>query len=67
MKVEINHREIELTGESVTLAALLKEQGIGEKGHAIAVNNSVVPKAQWNEFAVTDGMKITVIRAVCGG
>lgn len=50
-----------------TLAALLQSQGISEKGHAIAVNNRVVPRAQWAEYTIADGMKITVIKAVCGG
>lgn len=67
MKVEINHKEIELPGEEMTVAGLLAHQGISEKGHAIAVDNNVVPRVRWSEFKLTDGMKITVIRAVCGG
>lgn len=50
-----------------TLTALLQSQSISEKGHAIAVNNRVVPRAQWAEYTIADGMKITVIKAVCGG
>ena len=61
MKVEINHKEVLLPEGCDTLTALLQSQGISEKGHAIAVNNRVVPRA------IADGMKITVIKAVCGG
>lgn len=67
MKIEINHRGIELDGTSLTLTELLQHEGISEKGHAIAVDNNVVPRDSWSSFVVTDGMKITVIRAVCGG
>lgn len=67
MKVEINHKEVLLPEGCDTLTALLQSQGIREKGHAIAVNNRVVPRAQWGEYIIADGMKITVIKAVCGG
>lgn len=67
MKVEINHKEVLLPEGCDTLTALLQSQGISEKGHAIAVNNRVVPRAQWAEYTIADGMKITVIKAVCGG
>lgn len=67
MTVEINKKETEVPAGCDTLAALLQTQGIGDKGHAVAVNNRVVPRLQWESFTLADGMKITVIRAVCGG
>lgn len=67
MKVEINRKEVLLPEGCDTLTALLQSQGISEKGHAIAVNNRVVPRAQWAEYTIAEGMKITVIKAVCGG
>ncbi|MCM1452207.1 MAG: sulfur carrier protein ThiS [Clostridium sp.] len=67
MKAEINKKEIEIGAEGLTLAQLLREQGFTGIGQAAAVNNRVVPKAEWENFKVKDGMKITVIRAVCGG
>ena len=67
MKVEINHHEVEVDDGCATLAQLLEKEGFTGIGQAVAVNNEVVPKARWVEFPVADGMKITVIRAVCGG
>lgn len=67
MKVEINNKEVLLPDGCLTLADLLKSKNISEKGHAVAVSNRVVPRAQWAEFPLVDGMKVTVIRAVCGG
>ena len=67
MKVEINHKEVVVPDGCDTLVALLQSQGISEKGHAVAVSNRVVPKAQWAGYAIADGMQITVIKAVCGG
>lgn len=37
------------------------------RGEPVAVGNRVVPKREWQEFIVEDGMKVTVIKAVCGG
>lgn len=67
MTIEINHREIIVAEEGCSLRRLLALEGIPEEGRAVAVNNRVVPKADWDTFAIADGMKITVIRAVCGG
>lgn len=67
MRVEINHKPVEVKSGIETLGALLRELEIEGKGRAVAVNNSVVPHAQWDSFALADEMKITVIRAVCGG
>lgn len=67
MKVEINHREREVEAGIVTLADLLEAEVIDGAGRAVAVNNRVVPKNDWAQFKLEDGMKITVIRAVCGG
>lgn len=67
MTVEINHKEVAVPDGCTTLSGLLQSQGIGEKGHAVAVENRVVPRTQWETFALAEGMKITVIRAVCGG
>ncbi|MDE6164933.1 MAG: sulfur carrier protein ThiS, partial [Muribaculaceae bacterium] len=46
---------------------LLTREGFTGVGQAVAVNNCVVPRGDWNSFAIADGMKLTVIRAVCGG
>lgn len=67
MKVEINNKEVIIPDDCNTLSALLLNQGISEKGHAIAVNNQVVPRAEWSSFQLVEGMKVLVIRAVRGG
>jgi len=67
MKVIINNKEIEVEAGVSTLAELLSAQGFTGVGQAVAVNNRVVPKAEWASRAIEDGMKVTVIRAVCGG
>lgn len=68
MTVEINKKHIEAGGiEPATLAALLESRGLGRPGQAVAVDNRVVARADWAETPLREGMKITVITAVCGG
>lgn len=66
MKITINNEAVEVQGE-MTLHELLLQEGFPEKGIAVAVDNKVVSRAQWGEFIVPDGAKVTVIKAVCGG
>ena len=50
------------------LAELAKDMGIAErKGIAIAVNDTVVPRANWSTHAIADGDRVLVIRATQGG
>lgn len=51
-----------------TLQALLVQLSLDEqKGIAVAVNNQVVPKAQWNTHQLSEQDKVTIIRASQGG
>ena len=51
----------------MSLGELLTRERIPSEGVAVAVNNRVVPRGEWAATPVEEGMKITVIRAVCGG
>lgn len=67
MKVEINKREIEV-GEGIhNLAELLEAENLNGPGQAVAVAGAVVRRTDWASCLLADGMKITVIKAVCGG
>ncbi|WP_417014497.1 sulfur carrier protein ThiS [Alistipes sp.] len=66
MEVTINHKPIGVD-TPMSLAELLAREGIPAEGVAVAVNNRVVPRGEWAATPVEEGMKITVIRAVCGG
>jgi sulfur carrier protein len=37
------------------------------KGTAIAVNNQVIPKIEWEKYNVKENDRITIIRATQGG
>ncbi|WP_410085777.1 sulfur carrier protein ThiS [Barnesiella intestinihominis] len=66
MKIYINQKEIE-TQDSISIKELLDMQQITIEGTAIAIDNKLVPKNEWNDRILTDGNKITIIRATFGG
>lgn len=67
MEVEINRHKIIVAEGCDNLAQLLEKEGFTGVGQAVAIDNMVVPRAQWGVTPLQEGMKITVIRAVCGG
>lgn len=66
MKVIINHSEVD-TVDGITVEDFLVEQNLAGDGIAVAVDNKVVPRVEWHTTPLSDGAKLTVIRAVCGG
>lgn len=65
MNVTVNNKTVE-TGAS-TLKELAIQLELPEKGIAVAVSNKMVPRSEWENFAITEGVSIIVIRASCGG
>ena len=65
MNVTVNNKPVE-TGAS-TLKELALQLELPAKGVAVAVSNKMVPRSEWDNFAITEGVSIIVIRASCGG
>lgn len=65
MKIFVNRKETETT--AATLAGLAEELNLPEKGVAVAVNNQMIPRAQWSGQALNENMSVVIIRAACGG
>ena len=65
MKISINNKEVE-TGATF-LISLTEELALPARGVAIAVNNRMIPRTDWNKFALIEGDSIVIIQAACGG
>lgn len=65
MKVRINNIETET--QSVTLLSLAEELSLPAKGVAVAINNKMVPRDQWESTILEEQANILIIKAVCGG
>ncbi len=66
MNVTVNNQQTTLP-EGSTVAALAARLELPEKGVAIAVNNRMVPRTQWDTHPLTEGDSLVVIKAACGG
>lgn len=53
---------------ATTLADLLESKGLADKtGIAVALDNTVVPRTEWNQTRLEEGAKILLIGASYGG
>lgn len=65
MKVQVNNKEVETTATTLTLLA--EQLQLPATGIAIAVNNQMVPRTQWDVFSLHENDQLVVIKAACGG
>jgi sulfur carrier protein len=65
MKVTVNEEAVEVDDQT-TVAALLARLGFPEKGIAVAVDWSVLPRSEW-QTTLCDGAHLEVMTAVQGG
>lgn len=64
--VTVNDETVELN-ETTTIEALLEHRGFPDKGIAVALDWSVLPRSQWDRTSLTDGARVEVVTAVQGG
>jgi sulfur carrier protein len=53
--------------EGATVATVVADLELGERGIAVALDREVVPRGQWDTTTVADGARLEVVRAVQGG
>lgn len=66
MKVQVNSKEIEITPDS-TLTQLTAQLELTVQGIAIAVNNKMIPRTEWEHFSLHENDNLVIIKAACGG
>ncbi|WP_406692960.1 sulfur carrier protein ThiS [Saccharopolyspora sp. ID03-671] len=66
MNVVINGEAREVAADA-TLASVLDDFGVPERGVAVALDGAVVPRASWRGTAVHADASIEVLTAVQGG
>lgn len=66
MRISINGRTHQLADEAVVVDALAVIDA-PLRGVAVAVDGSVVPRADWASTALADGATVEVLTAVQGG
>ena len=65
MQININNKSTDTAAK--TLQQLANELTLPEKGVAVAVENQMSPRDQWNDFTLQEGAHVVIIKAACGG
>lgn len=66
MQLFLNNELIEMP-EDISVNNLLQNYFLPQAGIAVAVNNQVVNKPDWDDTLLRNGDRVTVIQAACGG
>ncbi len=66
MKITINGTSISLDKE-MNLLSLLEFRNVNSKGIAIAINEEVIPRNQWETVFVKENDHVIIITATAGG
>ena len=67
MTIEVNGKQLDFQSD-VSLQSALAEMNLNEKqGMAVAVNQKVVPRKDWESYVLKSGDKILCINATQGG
>ena len=65
MNVFVNQKAQETAATHV--AGFVEELALPAEGIAVAINNRIVRRPEWETTLLAEGDRLTVIRAVCGG
>ncbi|MCM1369116.1 MAG: sulfur carrier protein ThiS [Candidatus Amulumruptor caecigallinarius] len=67
MRITFNDEQINLPDDITTLSGLLEYKGVKTSGTAVAQNNRIVPRSQWNVRELSELDSIVVITGAFGG
>lgn len=66
MKVQVNNKEVEIDSAS-TLTQLITQLKLPSQGIAVAINNKMIPRTEWECFSLQENDNLVIIKAACGG
>ncbi|RJE75106.1 MULTISPECIES: sulfur carrier protein ThiS [Reichenbachiella] len=68
MKFKLNNEEQILQDDHTQLTSVLKEKNLYiERGIAVAINDEILPKSNWEEYLIQENDNILIITATQGG
>ena len=65
MKITVNNKEMDTA--SSTLLRLAEELALPTSGVAMALNNRMIPRADWGDTPLEEGASVVIVQAACGG
>ncbi|MBU2916260.1 sulfur carrier protein ThiS [Reichenbachiella agariperforans] len=68
MKFKLNNEEQILQDDHTQLTSVLKKKNLYiERGIAVAINDEILPKSNWEEYLIQENDNILIITATQGG
>ncbi|MEO6230677.1 MAG: sulfur carrier protein ThiS [Ferruginibacter sp.] len=67
MEIILNNQSKEIATQCPVQHLLNEMLGEKQKGIAVAVNNTVIPKARWEAFLLSANDEVLIIKATQGG
>ena len=67
MKVRLNNRELHLDSHQNLVEVMKAQQLYHDSGIAVAINEEIVPKSDWNDYLLQNNDNILIITATQGG
>lgn len=67
MNITLNNQLLEINSTTSLQEIVISQLGEKLNGVAVAVNDTVVPKTNWEQFTLNENDKILIIRATQGG
>ncbi|PQJ85520.1 MULTISPECIES: sulfur carrier protein ThiS [Vibrionaceae] len=66
MSIELNGVKYRVE-KNLTLLVFLSQQQIETKGCALAIDQQIVPRNEWQQRGLSDGESISLFQAIAGG
>ncbi|AWK40447.1 sulfur carrier protein ThiS [Photorhabdus laumondii subsp. laumondii] len=66
MKITVNDQPMELMA-SLAIQQLLEQLEQTQPGMALAINQTIIPRSEWNTHRINDGDNILLFQAIAGG
>ena len=66
MEIKLNDKSYEVA-PGITLEQFVNSLDIPLQGTAVAIDYEVIPKREWSETTLTEGLSLMLIQAVSGG
>ncbi|AFJ48763.1 sulfur carrier protein ThiS [Shimwellia blattae] len=66
MQIQFNDQTVQCP-EGCNISQFLAQLEIRQSGCALAVNQTIIPRAQWPQHLLRDGDQILLFQAIAGG
>lgn len=67
MKLTVNNKPVVLESESSTISAFLEARNLPTKSVVVAINDEIIPRAEWETRTMNEGDTVEIVQAVSGG